>query len=75
MSAKAIASVLENRRGGVWFLPGHVDPKAIQSGAKKAAFQFFHIEGRNITRKEQLLKHVATSMNFPNSFGHNWDAL
>jgi RNAse (barnase) inhibitor barstar len=75
MSARAIASVLEMRKGGVWFLAEHADPKAIQSAAKKAAFAFFHIEGKNITRKEQLLNHVATALHFPKSFGHNWDAL
>ena len=75
MPLQAIESVLEAHKGGVWFLPDPVAPKAIQSAAKKAGYAFFHIEGKNITRKEQLLNHVATALRFPKSFGHNWDAL
>ena len=75
MPLQAIESVLEAHKGGVWFLPDRVEPKAIQSAAKKAGFAFFHIEGKNITRKEQLLNHVATALQFPGHFGHNWDAL
>ena len=75
MPLQAIGSVLESHKGGVWFLPDHVEPKAIQSAAKKAGYAFFHIEGKNIARKEQLLNHVATVLRFPKSFGHNWDAL
>ena len=71
----AIASLLEAASGGVWFVPGTSDAKAAQSAAKKAGFAFFHIEGRNITRKEQLLNALATAMRFPTTFGNNWDAL
>jgi RNAse (barnase) inhibitor barstar len=75
MSLEAIESLLEESRGGVWFLPERVEPKALASVAKRAGFAFFHIEGKNITRKEQLLNHVATALHFPGDFGHNWDAL
>jgi RNAse (barnase) inhibitor barstar len=71
----AIASTLEAQKGGVWFLPGNGDLRAIQSAAKKAGYTFFHIDGRTIERKEQLLNHVATSLQLPKSFGQNWDAL
>lgn len=75
MAIEALASLLEEDHGGVWFLPGEVEPKAVQAAAKKAGFAYFHIEGRNIARKEQLLSHVASVMRFPNHFGDNWDAL
>jgi RNAse (barnase) inhibitor barstar len=75
MAVEALASLLEARKGGLWYLPAHVEPKAVQSAAKKEAFAFFHIDGKNITRKEQLLNAVATALHFPKSFGHNWDAL
>lgn len=71
----AIASNLEAHKGGVWFLPGNGDLRAVQAAAKKAGFTLFHIDGRNIERKEQLLNHVATALRLPKSFGHNWDAL
>jgi RNAse (barnase) inhibitor barstar len=75
MALMALERALEENKGGVWFLPAGAEPKAVQSLAKGAGFAFFHIEGRNIARKEQLLNHVATALHFPKSFGHNWDAL
>jgi RNAse (barnase) inhibitor barstar len=75
MSLEALNSLLEENRGGVWFLSNHVEPKAIQAAAKRAGYACFHIEGKNITRKEQLLNHVATALHFPKHFGNNWDAL
>ena len=75
MALEAIESLLESNRGGVWFLPARADPKAVQSVAKRAGYASFHIEGKNIGRKEQLLNHVATALHFPKDFGHNWDAL
>ena len=75
MALEALESLLEANRGGVWSLPARADPKAVQSVAKRAGYAFFHIEGKNISRKEQLLNHVATAMHFPKDFGHNWDAL
>ena len=75
MPLQALETMLEENRGGVWFLPGHLEPRAVQKTAKAASFAYFHIEGKNIARKEQLLNHVATVLQFPNHFGQNWDAL
>ncbi len=75
MALKALEALLEDNHGGVWYLPSHVDPKALQSTAKRAGFACFHIEGRNIGRKDQLLSHFAHALHFPNHFGDNWDAL
>jgi RNAse (barnase) inhibitor barstar len=75
MTLEALESVLEENRGGVYFVPGDPDPKSLQKLAKAAGYAFFHIDGKNITRKEQLLNAAATAMRFPKSFGHNWDAL
>jgi RNAse (barnase) inhibitor barstar len=71
----AIASILEARKGGVWYAPGNVELRSVQSAAKKAGYAFFHIDGKKIERKEQLLNHFATALRLPESFGHNWDAL
>ena len=73
MSSSALESILEQNRGGVWFLPAHKEPRALQKLAKEAGYAFFHIEGKAIGRKEQLLNHMATAMRFPKEFGHNWD--
>lgn len=75
MALKALQSVLEANRGGVWFVPAPLDARAVAKAAKAAGFASFHIEGRNIARKEQLLNAVATALDFPDHFGANWDAL
>jgi RNAse (barnase) inhibitor barstar len=75
MPLEALASLLEEPRGGVWFLPEHADPKAVQKLAKAGGLAFFHIEGKNIGGKEQLMTSVATALRLPKHFGKNWDAL
>jgi RNAse (barnase) inhibitor barstar len=75
MPLDALNDVLEDETGGVFFLPQHATPRDVQAAARRAKFAFFHIEGKNISRKEQLLNHVATALRFPNYFGGNWDAL
>ncbi len=75
MPLEGLESLLEAQRGGVFFLPGNAAPKAVQSAAKGAGFAFFHIDGKNISRKEQLLNATATALGFPKHFGQNWDAL
>ncbi len=75
MPLEALQTLLEAKRGGVWFLPAHFEPRSVQALAKREGYAFFHVEGKNIARKEQLLNHVATALHFPGDFGHNWDAL
>ena len=75
MALSALDSILEQNRGGVWFLPAHREARALQKVAKEAGFAFFHVDGKSIARKEQLLNHMATALRFPKEFGHNWDAL
>ena len=75
MPLDALNDLLDDETGGVFFLPRHESPRDVQAAAKRAKFAFFHIEGKNISRKEQLLNHVATALRFPNYFGGNWDAL
>ena len=75
MALEALAILMEENRGGVWFLSKPLDLKRVQSAAKSAGYACFHIDGKNIARKEQLMNHVATALRFPKHFGHNWDAL
>jgi RNAse (barnase) inhibitor barstar len=75
MALEALAALFEANRGGVWFLPSHVEPKAVQKLAKAREFAFVHIEGKNIAGKDQLMNHVATALRLSKTFGHNWDAL
>ena len=75
MALDALKTLLEDEKGGVFFLPEHAPPKDVAAAAKRAKFAYFHIEGKLIARKEQLLNHVATALRFPDYFGGNWDAL
>ena len=75
MSASALESILQQHRGGIWYLPANNDARALQKAAKAHGYAFFHIDGKTTGRKEQLLKHLATALRFPKEFGHNWDAL
>lgn len=75
MSLAALEGLLEEGRGGVFFLPGNAPVKGVQQAVKAAGYVFFHVDGKNITRKEQLLNALATALRLPKHFGHNWDAL
>jgi RNAse (barnase) inhibitor barstar len=75
MPLAALESLMEENRGGVFFVPGNPDARTVQKAAKAAGYAFFHIDGKNIARKDQLLNVAATAMHFPKSFGANWDAL
>ncbi len=75
MAVAAIEALLESAQGGVWFVAKPVEPRAVQSAAKRAGFAYFHVDGKNIARKEQLLNHFSTALRFPDHFGNNWDAL
>src|ERR1700682_3364459 len=75
MPLQELESLLEANRGGVWVLPNPVELKTLRAAAKRNGFAFFHLEGKNITRKEQLLNHAAAALHFPKSFGQNWDGL
>ncbi|MGE5049324.1 MAG: barstar family protein [Deltaproteobacteria bacterium] len=75
MPLEMLAGLLEENVGGVFYLPEPVEARSVQALAKRNGFAYFHIDGKNIARKEQLLNHVATALHFPTDFGQNWDAL
>ena len=74
MPLAALEAVLEKRKGGVYYAPA-ADAKAVARAAESADYAYFHIDGRNIARKEQLMNAMATALDLPPHFGHNWDAL
>ena len=75
MAQAMIESVLDQEEGGVYFVPGPVDARHAQTAARKANLAFFHVDGRNVQRKEQLMTALATALRLPSHFGKNWDAL
>ena len=74
MPLTALESALKEKRGGVWSV-GAIDARKVQAAAKKAKFAYFHVDGRPVQRKEQLMNAMATALDLPEHFGHNWDAL
>lgn len=74
MPIAALESRIAAHEGGVWFMPA-VEAKKVHAAAKKGKFAFFHVDGRNVQRKEQLMNAIATALDLPGHFGHNWDAL
>ena len=75
MPLAALDALLEKKQGGLYFLDAGAEAKAVKKAAKSAGFDYFHIEGRNISRKEQLMNAMATALDLPPHFGQNWDAL
>lgn len=75
MAQALIDSVVAHDGGGVFYVPGDVDTRKAQAAAKKAGLAFFHVDGKSVQRKEQLLNSLATALDLPEHFGHNWDAL
>lgn len=74
MPLSALQSRIAANEGGIWFVPP-VDARKVEALAKKAGFAFFHVDGRNVQRKEQLMTAMATALDLPEHFGRNWDAL
>ena len=75
MPLAALDAVLDKKQGGVYFVADGVEAKAVQKAARARGYAFFHVEGRNIARKEQLMNAMATALDLPPHFGRNWDAL
>ena len=75
MPEAMIEGLLTREEGGVWFIPGEVDAKKAASAARKRKLAFFHVDGRNVQRKEQLMTALQTALRLPAHFGQNWDAL
>ena len=75
MAQALIDSVLTQEEGGIFYVHGEVDARKTQADVKKSELAFFHVDGRNVQRKEQLMTALATALRLPEHFGRNWDAL
>lgn len=74
MPLTALQSRIAANEGGIWFVPS-MEARKVEALAKKAGYAFFHVDGRNVQRKEQLMTAMATALDLPEHFGRNWDAL
>ncbi len=51
----------------------NLDDLASRAGA--AGWQLIHLDGSDVTTKAHYLQMWCDAANFPDTFGHNWDAL
>jgi RNAse (barnase) inhibitor barstar len=61
-------------RAGVYHMP-HMDKAPILAGAETNGFATFRIDLTKAGDKKQLLQEIGRSLDFPEWFGHNFDAL
>lgn len=59
----------------VFIPPIFLDEQAMQRLATELGFRYIIINGSAISIKEDLFDHLSNELNFPEYFGHNWDAL
>jgi RNAse (barnase) inhibitor barstar len=70
-----LQTVLANAStAGVYHLP-HIDKSQVVAAAKAGGLAIFRIDLAKAANKEQMLAIIAKSLNFPDWFGHNFDAL
>ena len=76
MAIDALKKLFESALpSGVFWLKSHAAPAEVSKLAKSHDMAFFHLDGKNIEKKEQFLNHAATAMHFPDYFGNNWDSF
>jgi hypothetical protein len=60
----------------VHFVPSHwLDVEALKKASSELGFRFFLLDARHVQSVSALLDAFAKTINFPSSFGRNWDAL
>ena len=62
------------RRAGVYHEP-HGDGAAVLAAAEEDGYAAFSVDLKSAGDKDQLLAAIAAAAQFPDWFGHNWDAL
>ncbi len=60
---------------GVYLYEDPLRPQELERPIKGQGPAFFHIRGKDIRDKDQFLRSCAETLQFPDYFGANWDAL
>ncbi|MEW6497550.1 MAG: barstar family protein [Cyanobacteriota bacterium] len=71
-----LSAVLKGERSpGLYRVTTEVNIDELSSLCQEYGFQFFYINGKNVTSKSEFFQNCAETMNFPDYFGYNWDAF
>jgi RNAse (barnase) inhibitor barstar len=65
----------EELEPNVYQLQTEVSIEYLSKNCETKGFQFFYINGNQVSNKETFLNEFALSLQFPDYFGNNWDAL
>lgn len=60
---------------GLYILKPNESIANLLDAAKQSNIQVFHLEGQSITSQDLYFQEIAKLFQFPNYFGHNWDAV
>lgn len=72
---KLIAVFDGERSPGLYRVTTEVNIDKLSSLCQEYGFQFFYINGKNVTSKAEFFQASAQTMSFPDYFGYNWDAF
>ena len=76
MTLAALEALLEDNRGGVWFLPGNVDAEGASSRRRRRrASRSSTSTARTSRARSSCSTRSPRRCACPKHFGHNWDAL
>jgi hypothetical protein len=70
-----IALLHGDRAPGLYRLETAIAPEEVAALCQEQDCQLFYIDGSIITSKSTFLQQFAQVMQFPDYFGHNWDAF
>lgn len=70
-----IAALQGQRTPGIYRLTTALDRNQFAAHCQQAGWQCFILEGDSIRTKTDFLQHCAQTLQLPDYFGQNWDAL
>ena len=59
----------------LWAIPGATRRSEVEEAVGRAGWRPFWLAGQTVTGKDEFLAACAEAFEFPDWFGHNWDAL
>ncbi len=68
-------ALTQERIPGIYRFSSRATPDYLRKEANAARWRFFYLDGAKVRDKKSFLEKAARAMEFPNYFGHNWDAF